>query len=74
MTNRYRLWSGLAALVLLCCAALILGQKVNAAGEGTITGTVKLDGAAPHMRASTCRKTPSVPKPTPTIPHIWRPW
>jgi len=35
-----------------------LGQKVNAAGEGTITGTVKLDGAAPHMKGIDMSKDP----------------
>ena len=29
-------------LVLVCCGALLLNQKVSAAGEGKITGTVKL--------------------------------
>jgi plastocyanin len=35
-----------------------LGQKVNAAGEGKITGTVKLDGAAPHMKGIDMSKDP----------------
>ena len=50
MKTRYNFAAVLSALVLVSCAALILGQKVNAAGEGKITGTVKLDGAAPHMK------------------------
>jgi hypothetical protein len=37
---------------------LILGQKVSAAGEGKITGTVKLDGAAPHMKGIDMSKDP----------------
>jgi hypothetical protein len=37
---------------------LVLDQKVNAAGEGKITGTVKLDGAAPHMRGIDMSKDP----------------
>jgi len=37
---------------------LILGQKVNAAGEGKITGTVKLDGTAPHMKGIDMAKDP----------------
>jgi hypothetical protein len=37
---------------------LILGQKVNAAGEGKITGTVKLDGTAPHMKGIDMSKDP----------------
>jgi hypothetical protein len=48
----------LSAVVLVCCGALILGQKVNAAGEGKITGTVKLDGAAPHMKGIDMSKDP----------------
>src|SRR6266851_543100 len=50
MNKQYNLTAVLSAVVLICCAALILGQKVNAAGEGKITGSVKLDGAAPHMK------------------------
>ena len=46
------------AVALICCGALILGQKVNAAGEGKITGTVKLDGAAPHMKGIDMSKDP----------------
>ena len=44
MRNQYNLAAVLSAVVLVCCAALILSQGVNAAGEGKITGTVKLDG------------------------------
>jgi hypothetical protein len=50
MTNRFNIAPVLSAVFLLCCAALILGPEVNAAGEGKITGTVKLVGTAPHMR------------------------
>jgi len=48
----------LSAVVLVCCGALILGQKVNAAAEGKITGTVKLDGTAPHMKGIDMSKDP----------------
>jgi hypothetical protein len=58
MNTRYNLGAVLSAIVLMCFGALILGQKVNAAGEGTITGTVKLDGAAPHMRGIDMSKDP----------------
>jgi plastocyanin len=58
MTNRYNLAAVLSAVALLCCAALILGPRVNAAGEGKITGTVKLDGAVPHMRGIDMSKDP----------------
>jgi len=58
MTNRFNIAPVLSAVVLLCCAALILGAKVNAAGEGKITGTVKLVGTAPHMRGIDMSKDP----------------
>ncbi|HUO27318.1 MAG TPA: carboxypeptidase regulatory-like domain-containing protein [Candidatus Aquilonibacter sp.] len=48
----------LSTVVLISCGALILGQKVNAAGEGKITGTVKLEGPAPHMRGIDMSKDP----------------
>jgi len=48
----------LSSIVLLCCAALILGPKVSAAGEGKISGTVKLDGTAPHMKGIDMSKDP----------------
>jgi hypothetical protein len=49
----------LSAVVLLCCGALLLNQnKVSAAGEGKITGTVKLDGTAPHMKGIDMSKDP----------------
>lgn len=55
--NRYN-FTVLAVVVLACCGALILGQKVSAAGEGKITGTVKLDGTAPHMKGIDMSKDP----------------
>jgi hypothetical protein len=58
MRNRYNLLVVLSLVVLLCCGALILGQKVSAAGEGKITGTVKLDGPAPHMKGIDMAKDP----------------
>jgi len=48
----------LTTVALLCCGVLLLNQKVNAAGEGKITGTVKLDGAAPHMKGIDMSKDP----------------
>ena len=58
MSKRYNFAAVLSAVVLICCGALILGQKVNAAGEGKITGTVKLDGTAPHMKGIDMAKDP----------------
>jgi hypothetical protein len=47
-----------SAVILVSCGALFLGQRVNAAGEGKITGTVKLDGTAPHMKGIDMSKDP----------------
>ena len=48
----------LSVILLLGCGALLLNQNVNAAGEGKITGTVKLSGTAPHMRGIDMSKDP----------------
>ena len=58
MKNRYNFGAVLSAVVLVCCGALILSQKVNAAGEGKITGTVKFEGTPPHMRGIDMSKDP----------------
>src|ERR1700726_3760492 len=46
------------AAILVAGGVLFLGQRVNAAGEGKITGTVKLDGTAPHMKGIDMSKDP----------------
>ena len=48
----------LAALLLVCVGALLLGRKVAAAGTGSITGSVKLSGTAPHMKGIDLSKDP----------------
>jgi hypothetical protein len=58
----------LSAVLLVGVGALILGQKVNAAGEGKITGTVKLDGTAPHMKGIDMGKDPFCSKAHATDP------
>jgi hypothetical protein len=58
MTNRLSISPVLLTAVLLGCAALILHPKVKAAEEGKISGTVKLAGAAPHMRGIDMSKDP----------------
>jgi len=58
MSNRYNCAAVLFSVVLIACGALILGENVSAAGEGKITGTVKLDGAAPHMKGIDMSKDP----------------
>ena len=48
----------LSVTVILGLGAISLNQKVNAAGEGSITGTVKLTGTPPHMRGIDMSKDP----------------
>ena len=48
----------LFAIVLVAVGAVILSQKVSAAGGGSITGTVKLSGTAPHMKGIDMSKDP----------------
>ena len=57
MRSRYK-FAVFSIVVLVCCAALIVIQNVSAAGEGKITGTVKLDGAPPHMKGIDMSKDP----------------
>jgi hypothetical protein len=58
----------LSVVVLICCGALVLNQKVSAAAEGKIAGSVKLDGPAPHMRAIDMGKDPYCSKAHATDP------
>lgn len=58
MKSRLNLTAIFAMALLVCCGALILGQRVSAAGEGKITGTVKFEGAAPHMKGIDMSKDP----------------
>jgi hypothetical protein len=58
MRNQFNLAAVLSVVVLVCCGALLLNQSVSAAGEGKITGTVKLDGTAPHMKGIDMSKDP----------------
>jgi len=46
------------ALAVVALGAIFLAQHVNAAAAGKITGTVKLDGTAPHMRGIDMTKDP----------------
>ena len=68
MSKRFNFAAVLFAVVLICCGALILSQNVSAAGEGKITGTVKLDGAAPHMKGIDMAKDPYCSKAHATDP------
>jgi hypothetical protein len=68
MRNRYNYAAVLSLVVLVCGLALILSSRVNAAGEGKITGTVKLDGVAPHMKGIDMSKDPYCSKAHATDP------
>jgi len=58
MKKLERLAAVLLGAILVCSGALMLNQNVGAAGEGKITGTVKLDGSAPHMKGIDMSKDP----------------
>jgi plastocyanin len=58
MNTRSNLAAVLMVAFVVCCGALILNRSVNAAGEGKITGTVKLDGTPPHMKGIDMSKDP----------------
>lgn len=58
MKTQYKFVAVLSAVVLIACAALVHMPQVNAAGEGKITGTVKLDGPPPHMKGIDMSKDP----------------
>jgi Carboxypeptidase regulatory-like domain len=68
MNKKFSAAAVLSAVVLVCCGALLLNQNVSAAGEGKITGTVKLDGTAPHMRGIDMSKDPYCAKAHATDP------
>jgi plastocyanin len=58
MRSLHNLAAVVTAVVLVSCGALLLNQKVSAAAEGKITGTVKLEGTPPHMRGVDMSKDP----------------
>jgi len=46
----YFLFAILTTVMVVGLCTIGLNKKVNAAAEGSITGTVKLSGTPPHMR------------------------
>src|ERR1017187_7877595 len=59
MKTRYkRTLAILSAISVVGVLLAIVGERVKAAGEGTITGTVKLTGTAPHMKGIDMSKDP----------------
>jgi Carboxypeptidase regulatory-like domain len=59
MKSRFRFAGVFAALLLISVALLYSARNVSAAGEGKVTGSVKLDGTAPHQRPIDMSKEPS---------------
>jgi hypothetical protein len=62
MNIRHQLAVTLAAFALVAAGSLMLSRNVIAAGEGKITGTIKLDGTPPHQRPIDMSKEPSCQK------------
>src|ERR1039458_1453079 len=59
MKTRYkRTLAILSAISVVAVLVAIVGERVKAAGEGTITGSVKLNGTAPHMKGIDMSKDP----------------
>lgn len=59
MTRIYKFAAITSALLLAAFAALSFQPSVNAAAEGKITGTIKLDGTAPHQKPIDMSKEPT---------------
>jgi len=59
MKDQLKIAAGpLAVLLLVASMVVAHGPKVSAASTGKISGTVKLDGAAPHMKGIDMSKDP----------------
>jgi len=58
MKARYKIAGTVLALLFLAFGFLYSGNSVSAAGEGKITGTIKLTGTPPHMKPIDMSKEP----------------
>jgi plastocyanin len=56
----------ISAFLLAVFAVLLVQPRVDAAGEGKITGTIKLDGTAPHQKPIDMSKEPTCAAQHPT--------
>lgn len=56
--HSHTLAATMLVVVLICIGAVLVGPNVKAAGDGTITGSVKLNGTPPHMRGIDMSKDP----------------
>jgi plastocyanin len=59
MTCRFKFLLMMSALLLVAVVVLNSTRNVSAAGEGKITGTIKLDGTPPHEKPIDMSKEPS---------------
>lgn len=57
-TGYKRIFGILSAVMVAGVLVVVVGEQVKAAGEGSITGTVKLNGTAPHMKGIDMSKDP----------------
>jgi Carboxypeptidase regulatory-like domain len=57
-TGYKRIFGILSAVMVAGVLVAVVGEQVKAAGEGSITGTVKLNGTAPHMKGIDMSKDP----------------
>src|SRR5271169_5040721 len=71
MKNWYkRIFPILSAMLVASVVVAIVSERVKAAGEGKITGTVKLSGTAPHMKGIDMSKDPYCVKANPNPAHL----
>src|SRR5271165_3764509 len=61
LLNRYKLAAVLSAMLIVAFVVLISGSGVKAAppSGASVTGTIKLDGVAPHQKPIDMSKEPS---------------
>jgi hypothetical protein len=58
MKMPFKLAAMVSAMLLVVAGVFSLGSNVSAAGEGKVTGTVKLNGTPPHMKTIDMSKDP----------------
>ena len=62
MKARYKFLTGSSVVLLLAFSLLFSTRNVSAAAEGKISGTIKLEGTAPHQKPIDMSKEPSCQK------------